>query len=739
MTPNTANPVGGQDYIDKTNACLIAAGASLHWLKPKSKAPYDDAWQIAPVQPLGQLQATYKRGANIGLRCGKPSRVAGKYLHVLDLDVTVEEDRDEALAALLEMWPEAMSFPMVATGSGGSSRHIYFFTDQSLRGGNLRKSSEFIHVFSKEKQKEVRKRHWEIDIKGTGNYVVIPPSVHPETGQKYRWITPLDLADVEIFGLSNIVSVEAVQSWGAKSTDLDEYDEDDLGSMVRLDPLGLEQHEIDYYLAHLPADWVEDRPTWLTVGMALSHEYVNSDPGYEKWCEWSKQAPEQFNERHQRASWKSFAKGSKNPTTFRSIIHAAKPAIAKAQRTAATIPDDILGLLAPPAAAISEQQGVMRTPKGALDRTLHNAIVFLRRVDAAKGYQIRFNEMTRRDEWQAGSIRDADLHLIRVAIEQEGMRNVGDLTSAAVRTFSEQNKYHPVQEYLATLQHDGMPRLDSWLTRYIGARDTPYTRAVARAFLIAMVARIMRPGCKHDHALVLTGAQGIGKSTICSILGGQWFGDNMPSIRDGAREAAMYLPGHWLVELAEMAPSRKAEAEDLKAFVSRAKDEVREPYGRRSDIVPRQCVFVGTSNDTEFLRDTTGGRRWWPVECGDKIDTEALARDRDQLFAEALAAFNAGEAWHLSAAHEADAREVQEAAREEDPWEAEIAAYIERPDAFDAERPRLESIRVTELLMHLGLPIERQNIIASKRAGNLLRKLGWKRKHTRTGNIWVQE
>lgn len=146
------------------------------------------------------------------------------------------------------------------------------------------------------------------------------------------------------------------------------------------------------------------------------------------------------------------------------------------------------------------------------------------------------------------------------------MHNVrADLTASAVRTVAEQNRYHPVRDWLAQLPpHDGRPRLDTWLSAYMGAEATPYSRAVGRAFLVAMVARVMQPGCKHDHVLVLGGSQGIGKSTACQILGGAWSGDNMPSIRDGAKEAGLYLKGHWLVELAELAPSQKAQAEDLK-------------------------------------------------------------------------------------------------------------------------------------------------------------------------------
>lgn len=380
--------------------------------------------------------------------------------------------------------------------------------------------------------------------------------------------------------------------------------------------------------------------------------------------------------------------------------------------------------------------GVMRAKNGDLKPTLHNAIFVLRKVNRDQGFAIRKNDMSGQDEWRGGPFNDADLGLIRVAIEQAGMHNVGaDLTAGAVRAVAELNRYHPVKEWLEALRHDGLPRLDTWLTRYLGADASRYTAAVGRAFLIAMVARVMKPGCKHDHVLVLGGEQGTGKSTACRILGGDWFGDNMPSIRDGAKEAGLYLRGHWLVELAELAPSRKAEAEDLKAFLTRATDEIRAPYARKADALPRQCVFVGTTNEIAFLRDMTGGRRFWPVTC-DAIDTDGLARDREQLFAEAVLAFNAGEQWHLSREIERLAQIEQEAAREEDSWESAIEDHLAGDGEFNDP---VQAISARDLLTKIGVPLERQNQSQMQRVARILKQKGWAREHSRNGKVWVRK
>ena len=141
------------------------------------------------------------------------------------------------------------------------------------------------------------------------------------------------------------------------------------------------------------------------------------------------------------------------------------------------------------------------------------------KVNRDESYSIRKNDMTGQDEWRAGPINDADLGLIRVAIEQAGMHNVGaDLTAGAVRAVAELNSYHPVKDWLESLHHDGNPRLDTWLTRYLGVDASLYSRAVGRAFLVAMVARVMQPGCKHDHVLILRGEQGIRKRDADHLL-----------------------------------------------------------------------------------------------------------------------------------------------------------------------------------------------------------------------------
>ncbi len=222
-------------------------------------------------------------------------------------------------------------------------------------------------------------------------------------------------------------------------------------------------------------------------------------------------------------------------------------------------------------------------------------------------------------------------------------------------------KRHPVREYLTGLQWDGQKRCDTLFIDYLGAEDTEYTREVTRKALIGAVARIMSPGCKHDHSLVLVGPQGCRKSTTLAKLGKEWFSDSLYTV--SGKDAYEQLQGSWIIEMGEMAAMRKAELEQIKQFMSKQTDSYRAAYARRTQAHPRQCAFFGTTNDDEFLRDTTGNRRFWPVRVTDKgremadYLTEEVV---DQIWAEAVVRYTAGEQWYLSDKVELEAKKVQE-------------------------------------------------------------------------------
>jgi predicted P-loop ATPase len=211
----------------------------------------------------------------------------------------------------------------------------------------------------------------------------------------------------------------------------------------------------------------------------------------------------------------------------------------------------------------------------------------------------------------------------------------------AVQSVAYEQRFHPILRWLEGLQWDGTPRLDKWLSAYLGTPNTPLTRAIGRKFLISAVARVYKPGCKVDHMLIPEGKQGAQKSkALRALVGDDWFTDQLSDL--GTKDASQDLRGTWVIELSELAAMQGREIERVKGYVSRQIDRYRPSYGRRAIDVPRQCVFIGTTNDDEYLPDSTGNRRFWPITCT-TIDVDAIAHDRAQLWAEAVAAYHAGE------------------------------------------------------------------------------------------------
>lgn len=216
------------------------------------------------------------------------------------------------------------------------------------------------------------------------------------------------------------------------------------------------------------------------------------------------------------------------------------------------------------------------------------------------------------------------------------------MTLEAVETLARRHAFHPVRDWLRGLAPwDGEERLSHWISDYLGAERSDYTQRAGRWYLIGMVARVMQPGVKFDYCLVLEGTQGKKKSAALEALAGEWFGDTDLDLHN--KDSMLALRGKWLYEFAEMGSVTRAETTKQKSFLSRRIDEFRPAYGRRQVRCPRQVVFAGTTNDWEWNKDPTGGRRFWPIDCAGDLDLDALRSVRPQLFAEALAAWDAGE------------------------------------------------------------------------------------------------
>ena len=251
---------------------------------------------------------------------------------------------------------------------------------------------------------------------------------------------------------------------------------------------------------------------------------------------------------------------------------------------------------------------------------------------------------------------------------------------AAMTLYAHKHKFNDVQDYLTNLQWDDMMRLDTLLADYLGAEDNVYTRAVIRKSLAAAVARAMKPGTKYDCVPILAGPQGIGKSTLLRLLGKQWYSDSLQAFE--GKEASEMIQGVWINELGELNGLSRSETNAVKQFLSRTEDIFREPYGRHTDRYARRCVFFGTTNDTEFLHDRTGNRRFWPVDVGvqqpiKNVFTE-LDAEVDQIWAEAFVRWQSGEPLYLSDEAEQISLREQDAHKESNAKEGIIRGFVER-------------------------------------------------------------
>lgn len=293
---------------------------------------------------------------------------------------------------------------------------------------------------------------------------------------------------------------------------------------------------------------------------------------------------------------------------------------------------------------------------------------------------------------------DMDEANLRIYLEiKYGVTGRDKIKDALVAVITKQRR-HPIREYLKGLKWDGTPRLERLVIDYIGAEDNALTRAMTRKHFTAAVARVMNPGCKYDYCLIVTGAEGIGKSTLFNVMGGDWFSDSLVTME--GTKAMEQLRGGWIFELSELGSMKRSDVEQVKAFVSRQDDAYRVAYGRIVEPHPRQCVFCGTTNETHFLKGSTGNRRFWVIEVDGRLRKHedfraALLRDRNQLWAEAYHYYKEGEPLYLPAdlTEEAKKRQEEHNDDQDDPLPGMVQAFLDMklpPDwyTWDVNRRR---------------------------------------------------
>lgn len=370
---------------------------------------------------------------------------------------------------------------------------------------------------------------------------------------------------------------------------------------------------------------------------------------------------------------------------------------------------------------------------------LKETIVFTRPSFTAKGSK------------KGDLVNDTDISIIKGRIERmHGIYNDAKLNDA-IEQVSSDNAFHPIKLYLESLTWDGVPRIDTFLVDYMGAEDNAYTREAFRKMLLAAVTRIYEPGRKFDTALVFYSEQGVGKSTLIQRLSKGWFNDSLTNL--SGKESYEAIQFAWLVELAELSALRKSDVEAVKNFISKREDTYRGAYARRVKTHKRQCVFFGSTNDDEFLKDATGNRRFFPVEVKRTRKTRIIFEPEfdaivDQLWAEAMEGYMLGEALTLSDEAEAIAGGTREEFTERTPIQGLIEEYLDRlfpadyEDRFLAQRldflngdlgeegtETKNSFSLIELWTEaLGRRKDEYTVVKARELSNAVKALkGWKR------------
>jgi predicted P-loop ATPase len=344
-------------------------------------------------------------------------------------------------------------------------------------------------------------------------------------------------------------------------------------------------------------------------------------------------------------------------------------------------------------------------------------------------------------------VTDADVTVVQAWLQRFGFLKLGkDVTHDAINKHARDHAFHPIRDYLNGLRWDRTERVGTWPHTYLGAENNKYTSKIGTMFLIGMVARIFEPGCKLDYMPILEGDQGEYKSKTCETLAGpEYFTDQLPDIT--SKECSQHLRGKWLVEVAELRAYSRAEVDHFKEFLVRQVERYRPPWGRKEVHEPRQCSFIGTTNKAHYFRDETGNRRYWPVTTGN-IKLDDLRRDRDQLFAEAVELYRAGEPWWPDREFEQEhIVPEQESRYEPDVWEPLVKDHLDILHL--PKKTTILQIAIDVLGYEIEpplirkddpqprkTPINRFTIKDQGRVAGILEHLGWEPKRSKSERWW---
>jgi hypothetical protein len=680
-------------------------------LKGRSKKPLDNNWTKREYNARAVIEAAERNGHNVGIRLRDDQLI-------VDVDL-----RNGGAAGFIDLCIEygldSDKWPHVVTGSGGS--HYYLTKPAGVKIVNE------LDAFPG------------VEFKSVGRQVVAAGSIHSDTGKPYLWDEknpPLEEAPECPAALLKAITRPEIADANAYATSGGEYTPEQLRKALE----GLDVTQF------------RDHDKWLQLMMA-AHSATNG-LACEEFVEFSTSDPLYADHAEEiRKRWESLNTSKPGGITFRTLNHILREHGAANRQAPAVIepnefPEDDSWLEGGEHEVIAiEDRGLRVNNAGRAPDNYANAVAAVGRSGLEPSWdELKQNVVFRAKHlpWDEAFGRVLDDHVLRLTRVYVMQRHQGndyqpslDHLLQATLTLAYMKKFNPITDWLASLKWDGKPRVAQLFGRYFNCGHDAYTRGVSVAFMIGAVRRVRNPGSKFDTVPILKGAQGVGKSTgVATLFGREWTSDaDLGSLRD--KDSALKLRGIWCQELAELESMSRAETGQLKAFLSRATDRQRDPYDRTVKDVPRRCVFVGTGNESGFLKDSTGARRFWSLTVAGPINTKLIEADRDQLWAEAAALEARGmsdvlppELWPIAAERQADETT-------EDPWADTIREYLEdrkreydsHDDLSDDPGPEPQSpdrVHVAELFHALEIKSAERTKDKAQRLRTVMEaSLGW--------------
>jgi len=642
---------------------LYALGLATHWLNKKSKAPVKSGWTKGPREEWPSLERAYKVGFNLGVRLGRASQVGDYYLTVIDCDVKSKSKKHlKEMIAKLEELIGQVDAPTVVSGRGNGSKHLYLKSKAPVKPKRLSQSSESVKVYMpsvKASKKDIAtltpeeikegyrlRAAWEISLMGEGQQVVLPPSIHPDSGKPYEWLTPFTIKGLPVLSLEGIENDSQVEESATTSV---------VTNFVEVDLLDGRLHD-DLVAMITKGEDVEDRSVALFKAASTMHAEgfsdseilsVLTDKDYylgEAAYDHSKSK-----RRERAAQWlKKYT--LKKVKADREVDNFFNEEITDSPQLTTSEAEKQFEKLTEGGDWTRKLERIKYDDdKSPPKTTLANVLLILRNALSEK--LILFDTFAVQDSWgidtpwskRGAVVTDKDAIACKVWLKKHYRFEPSvNLINEAFIYIGTRNQFHPVRDWLDTLKWDGEKRVATWLRDYLNSekQSAEYLEAVGTLMLAGMVGRIYNPGCKFDWVPILEGTQGVGKSSTPRILAGdKWFSD--ASIPLGDKDAVMNLQGVWVYELGELTAMSKYDTGLMKEFVARTTDKIRPPYGERLAQFPRQCVFVGTTDKEQYLKDDVGHRRYLPISVG-QVEFSHLEKDREQLFAEVVEIYKAG-------------------------------------------------------------------------------------------------